>query len=93
MKICVRIAFAKTIITLQRLHLYAFGSGTFAYPRDQSSSPHEGLLRTSRHYDLMTYRAKVVGMCICTRIHGYESDNGQECFSAGKDLEDFLYIR
>jgi|WetSurMetagenome_2_1015567.scaffolds.fasta_scaffold06977_6 hypothetical protein len=36
---------ANTLIALQRLQSLAFGCGTFAYAKDQASSPHNGLLK------------------------------------------------
>jgi len=45
---------ANALIALQRLHSLAFGFGTFAYAKDQASSPRDGLLRKTRHHALIT---------------------------------------
>ena len=37
------------VLALQRLQSLAFGFGTFAYAKDQASSPLDGLLRKTRH--------------------------------------------
>jgi hypothetical protein len=41
--------------SLQRLYSLAFDFGTFAYAKDQASSPLDGLLGKARHHALMTY--------------------------------------
>jgi hypothetical protein len=51
----VRISFENTLIPLQRLQSLAFGFGTFAYAKDQASSPLDGFLKDNPTPFLITY--------------------------------------